>query len=80
MPAKIKKPDIKKTTQFVESWNAYGGLLTKAQAARMLDVTPGHINKSWKTINLEQIEIDGKKWITFQSLYKEFLKRKEKFE
>lgn len=77
MAGKIKTPDEEKTQEFIDIWNETGGLITKAQTARLLCVSISHMtNRAQTSLHLETIKFNGKEYITFQSFYKEFKKRK----
>lgn len=69
-----KKPVNKNAFQeFLDKWNdPAGGFVSPYIAAKIFGVTQAHVSKHWKKMNLEQVIFDGKPFITFNSIYREF--------
>ena len=62
--------------EFIDKWNKpAGGFVSPYIAAKIFGVTKAHICKNWQKMNLERIIFDGKPFITFNSIYREFKQR-----
>ena len=63
---KTKKPNEKKWKIYLEKWIETGGMIPPKEAARLLNVSEGHISRHALDMGLEK---EGK-YITFKSLVK----------